>query len=209
MNGPLSHIRVLDLTHARAGPTAVRLLADWGADVVKIEQPALAAKGGGVTGARRGPDEQNLHRNKRSLTLDLKEPDGLRIFQDLASQADVIVENFRAEVKHRLGVDYESIREINPAIIYASISGFGQDGPYGERAGLKQHQTDHSTTKPGKHAIQKIQQKSPRGLNQRTLATSYGKRKNRFHRWTAKNGGSNSQFCSYAGFCPGYAQSDA
>ena len=138
MNGPLSHIRVLDLTHARAGPTAVRLLADWGADVVKIEQPALAAKGGGVTGARHGPDEQNLHRNKRSLTLDLKAPDGLRIFLDLASQADVIVENFRAEVKHRLGVDYESVKAVNPAIIYASISGFGQDGPYGERAGVDQ-----------------------------------------------------------------------
>ncbi len=138
MNGPLSHIRVLDLTHARAGPTAVRLLADWGADVVKIEQPALAARGSGVTGARHGPDEQNLHRNKRSLTLDLKSRDGLRIFLDLASQADVIVENFRAEVKHRLGVDYESVREVNPAIIYASISGFGQDGPYGERAGVDQ-----------------------------------------------------------------------
>ena len=138
MNGPLSHIRVLDLTHARAGPTAVRLLSDWGADVVKIEQPALAAKGGGVTGARRGPDEQNLHRNKRSLTLDLKAADGLRIFLDLASQADVIVENFRAEVKHRLGVDYESVKKVNPAIIYASISGFGQEGPYGERAGVDQ-----------------------------------------------------------------------
>jgi crotonobetainyl-CoA:carnitine CoA-transferase CaiB-like acyl-CoA transferase len=138
MNGPLSGIRVLDLTHARAGPTAVRLLADWGADVVKIEQPAQAAKGGGVTGARRGPDEQNLHRNKRSLTLNLKEPDGLRVFLDLASQADVIVENFKAEVKHRLGVEYEAVKQVNPAIIYASISGFGQDGPYGDRAGVDQ-----------------------------------------------------------------------
>ena len=135
MNGPLSHIRVLDLTHARAGPTAVRLLADWGADVVKIEQPG---GGGGVTGARRGPDEQNLHRNKRSLTLDLKSPDGHRIFLDLAREADVIVENFKAEVKHRLGVDYEAVKAVNPAIIYASISGFGQDGPYGERAGVDQ-----------------------------------------------------------------------
>jgi crotonobetainyl-CoA:carnitine CoA-transferase CaiB-like acyl-CoA transferase len=135
MNGPLSHIRVLDLTHARAGPTAVRLLADWGADVVKIEQPG---SGGGVTGARRGPDEQNLHRNKRSLTLDLKSPDGHRIFLDLAREADVIVENFKAEVKHRLGVDYEAVKAVNPAIIYASISGFGQDGPYGERAGVDQ-----------------------------------------------------------------------
>lgn len=135
MNGPLSHIRVLDLTHARAGPTAVRLLADWGADVVKIEQPS---GGHGVTGARRGPDEQNLHRNKRSLALNLKEPDGLRVFLDLARGADVIVENFKAEVKHRLGVDYEAVRAVNPGIIYASISGFGQDGPYGERAGVDQ-----------------------------------------------------------------------
>ncbi len=138
MNGPLSHIRVLDLTHARAGPTAVRLLSDWGADVVKIEPPPKAGGGGGVTGARRGSDEQNLHRNKRSLTLDLKAPDGLRIFLDLARQADVIVENFKAEVKHRLGVDYDAVKAVNPAIIYASISGFGQDGPYGDRAGVDQ-----------------------------------------------------------------------
>lgn len=138
MNGPLAGIRVLDLTHARAGPTAVRLLADWGADVVKIEQPLESGKGGGVTGARHGPDEQNLHRNKRSLTLNLKHPDGLRIFLDLASQADVIVENFKAEVKHRLGVDYEAVKRRNPGIIYASISGFGQDGPYGKRAGVDQ-----------------------------------------------------------------------
>lgn len=138
MDGPLSHIRVLDLTHARAGPTAVRLLADWGADVVKIEQPPKAGGGGGVTGARRGPDEQNLHRNKRSLTLNLKEPDGLRIFLDLARNADVVVENFKAEVKHRLGVDYEAVKAVNPAIIYASISGFGQEGPYGDRAGVDQ-----------------------------------------------------------------------
>ena len=137
MNGPLSHIRVLDLTHARAGPTAVRLLSDWGAQVIKIEQPAPGG-GGGVTGARRGPDEQNLHRNKLSLTLNLKEKDGHRIFMDLARNADVIVENFKAEVKHRLGVDYDSVKRVNPSIIYASISGFGQDGPYGERAGVDQ-----------------------------------------------------------------------
>ena len=137
MNGPLAGMRVLDLTHARAGPTAVRLLADWGAEVIKIEQP-VAAAGGGVTGARRGSDEQNLHRNKKSLTLNLKAADGLHIFMDLARGADVIVENFKAEVKHRLGVDYESVKAVNPAIIYASISGFGQDGPYGERAGVDQ-----------------------------------------------------------------------
>ncbi|MGD8831692.1 MAG: CaiB/BaiF CoA-transferase family protein [Pseudomonadales bacterium] len=137
MNGPLSHVRVLDLTHARAGPTAVRLLADWGAEVIKIEPPPTGS-GRGVTGARRGPDEQNLHRNKKSLTLDLKQADGLRIFMDLAGQADVIVENFKAEVKHRLGVDYEAVRRVNPAIIYASISGFGQEGPYSDRAGVDQ-----------------------------------------------------------------------
>lgn len=135
MNGPLSHLRVLDLTHARAGPAAVRLLADWGADVVRIEAPG---EGGGVTGARRGPDEQNLHRNKRSLTLNLKSPRGHALFLRLVETADVVVENFKAEVKHRLGVDYESVRKVNPRIIYASISGFGQDGPYGARAGVDQ-----------------------------------------------------------------------
>jgi crotonobetainyl-CoA:carnitine CoA-transferase CaiB-like acyl-CoA transferase len=113
----------------------VRLLADWGADVIKIEQPR---GGSGVTGARRGPDEQNLHRNKRSLALNLKDPRGLEVFMALARDADVIVENFKAEVKHRLGVDYEAVRAVNPAIIYASISGFGQDGPYGGRAGVDQ-----------------------------------------------------------------------
>lgn len=136
---PLEHIRVLDLTHARAGPTAVRLLADWGADVIKIEAPRSASgTGRAVTGARRGPDEQNLHRNKRSLTLNLKDPKGHELFMRLAGGADVVVENFKAEVKHRLKVDYESVKAVSPAIIYASISGFGQDGPYGGRAGVDQ-----------------------------------------------------------------------
>jgi crotonobetainyl-CoA:carnitine CoA-transferase CaiB-like acyl-CoA transferase len=135
VNGPLTGLRVLDLTHARAGPVAVRLLADWGADVIRIEPPG---DGQSVTGGRRGPDEQNLHRNKRSLTLDLKHPEGLALFRELAAGADIIVENFRTEVKHRLGVDYPAIRAINPRIIYASISGFGQDGPYGDRAGVDQ-----------------------------------------------------------------------
>jgi crotonobetainyl-CoA:carnitine CoA-transferase CaiB-like acyl-CoA transferase len=133
--GPLSHLRVLDLTHARAGPAAVRLLADWGADVIRIEPPR---EGSGVTGARRGPDEQNLHRNKRSLRLDLKHPEGLALFMDLVRDADVVVENFNAAVKHRLGIDYDAVRAVNSAIIYASISGFGQDGPYGDRAGVDQ-----------------------------------------------------------------------
>ena len=136
---PLSHIRVLDLTHARAGPTAVRLLSDWGADVIKIEAPPDPnTSGRGILGARRGPDEQNLHRNKRGLTLNLKDPKGHELFMRLAKDADVIVENFKVEVKHRLKVDYEAVKAVNPSIIYASISGFGQDGPYGDRAGVDQ-----------------------------------------------------------------------
>ncbi|MBT3491864.1 MAG: CoA transferase [Rhodospirillaceae bacterium] len=133
---PLEGIRVLDLTHARAGPTAVRQLADWGADAIKIEVPANKEEGLG--GARHGPDFLNLHRNKRALSLNLKTPEGLEIFMALAKDADVIVENFRAEVKHRLGVDYESVRAINPRIIYGSISGFGQTGPISKRAGVDQ-----------------------------------------------------------------------
>jgi crotonobetainyl-CoA:carnitine CoA-transferase CaiB-like acyl-CoA transferase len=139
MDGPLKHIRVLDLTIARAGPTAVRLLADWGADVIRIEPPPLKdSKGNSATGGRRGPDEQNLHRNKRSLAIDLKKPEGQALFQRLAEKSDVIVENFRSDVKYRLGVDYETIKAINPRIIYASISGFGQEGPYAKRPGVDQ-----------------------------------------------------------------------
>ncbi len=134
---PLSRFTVLDLTHARAGPTAVRQLADWGANVIKIER--RGDDGRDVTGARRdGFDFQNLHRNKRSLTLDLKTKDGLAIFMDLAKDADVVVENFRSTVKHRLGVDYESVKKINPRIVYGSISGFGQTGPYAARPGVDQ-----------------------------------------------------------------------
>lgn len=136
MNGPLAGYTVLDLTIARAGPTAVRLLADWGADVIKIEAPP--AVGGAMTGARRGPDEQNLHRNKRSVCINLKDPEGHALFMTLAAKADVIVENFRADVKHRLKVDYESVKAVNESIIYASISGFGQDGPYSKRPGVDQ-----------------------------------------------------------------------
>ena len=132
---PLSGYKVLDLTIARAGPTAVRLLADWGADVIKIEPPATA---GSITGTRRGPDEQNLHRNKRGLCIDLKNKAGHVLFLDLAKQADVIVENFRADVKHRLQIDYESVRAVNERVIYASISGFGQEGPHRDRPGVDQ-----------------------------------------------------------------------
>ena len=133
---PLTHIRVLDLTRVRAGPTCVRQLADWGADVVKIEQPG---RGDGQMGdGRLGPDFQNLHRNKRSLTLNLKSEAGKGVFMKLAETADVVVENYRPDVKHRLGVDYEAVKAINPGIVYASISGFGQDGPYGNLPGFDQ-----------------------------------------------------------------------
>ncbi len=136
---PLSPYTVLDLTIARAGPTAVRLLADWGADVIKVEAPpASDTVRGALTGARHGPDEQNLHRNKRGLALDLKHPEGHAVFLELVKRADVVVENFRADVKHRLGVDYESLKAVNPGIILASISGFGQDGPYRDRPGVDQ-----------------------------------------------------------------------
>ena len=136
---PLSKYTVLDLTIARAGPSAVRLLADWGANVIKIEAtPGQGRTPANVTGARHGPDEQNLHRNKRGLTIDLKNPDGNALFMDLVGRVDVVAENFRADVKHRLGIDYESVRKVNPKIIYASISGFGQEGPYSDRPGVDQ-----------------------------------------------------------------------
>ena len=139
MSGPLEHIRVLDLTIARAGPTAVRLLADWGADVIKVEPPPRkGAQSSSVTGARRGSDEQNLHRNKRSLAINLKSDQGQKLFQRMAAEADVVVENFRSDVKYRLGVDYETLRQINPGLVYASISGFGQEGPYSSRPGVDQ-----------------------------------------------------------------------
>jgi len=135
-NDPLSSITVLDLTVARAGPTAVRQLADWGADVIRIEAPGRKDD---VAGNRRhGSDFQNLHRNKRCITLNLKKDEGREIFYKLVGRADVVVENFRAAVKHRLRVDYETLRKVNPKIICASISGFGQDGPYRDRPGVDQ-----------------------------------------------------------------------
>jgi formyl-CoA transferase len=134
---PLSKIKVLDLTRARAGPTAVRQLVDWGADAIKIEMPG-GRSGDGMGGNRHGFDFQNLHRNKRSMTLNLKHPKGVEIFKTMAKGADVIVENYRADVKHRLGIDYDTIRQLNPRIVYGSISGFGQDGPYRDRPGVDQ-----------------------------------------------------------------------
>ncbi len=133
--GPLARFKVIDLTRVRAGPTTVRQLADWGADVIKIESPDGDA---GLGGERHGPDFQNLHRNKRSLTLNLKAPEGVAIMKRLVEAADVVVENYRPDVKYRLGVDYESLKKINPRIVYASISGFGQDGPYIDRPGFDQ-----------------------------------------------------------------------
>ena len=139
---PLDDVRVLDLTVARAGPTCVRQLADWGADVVRIEPPGSAGRGdtgiGVVDDRRHNPDFQNLHRNKRSLTLDLKDPAGLEVLWRLVATADVLVENMRPSVKDRLGFDYQTIRARNPRIVYGSISGFGQDGPYGDRGGVDQ-----------------------------------------------------------------------
>ena len=126
---PLDGIKVLDLTLARAGPTCVRHLADWGADVIKIEPPATDREE--AVGNRHGFDFQNLHRNKRAMRLNLKDPMGHAAFMRLARDADVIVENMRAEVKHRLKVSYDDVRAVNPRIVYGSISGFGQSGPYG------------------------------------------------------------------------------
>ncbi len=134
----LSDFTVLDLTRVRSGPTAVRQLADWGADVIKVEAPAALDPDGALGAGRGSSDFQNLQRNKRSLTLNLKEPEGLAIFLRLVERADVVVENFRPNVKQRLGIDYEALKAVNPRIILASISGFGQDGPYAERPGFDQ-----------------------------------------------------------------------
>jgi formyl-CoA transferase len=134
---PLARYKVLDLTRARAGPTCIRQLVDWGAEAIKIEMPGGRA-GDGMGGNRHGFDFQNLHRNKKSITLNLKEPEAVDIFKRLARDADVVVENYRPDVKHRLGIDYESLRQINPRIVYGSISGFGQEGPYRNRPGVDQ-----------------------------------------------------------------------
>jgi len=134
----LARFTILDLTRVRAGPTAVRQLADWGANVIKIDAPEEEGGGEPVGGPRHGPDFQNLHRNKRAITLNLKDKEGRKVFYRLVKQADVVVENFRPDVKDRLGIDYESLRKINKGIVYASISGFGQDGPYRDRPGFDQ-----------------------------------------------------------------------
>jgi len=134
----LERFTVLDLTQVRSGPTCVRQLADWGANVIKIEQPPALVTGEAPGGPREGPDFQNLHRNKRSMTLNLKSKEGLKAFLRMVKKADVVVENFRPDVKRRLGIDYKTLSRINPKIILGSISGFGQDGPYAGRPGFDQ-----------------------------------------------------------------------
>ena len=131
---PLSDVTVIDLTIARAGPTAVRQLADWGANVVRVESP----EGGFEAGGRSSPDYLNLHRNKRSLVIDLKHPEGQATLHRMVESADVLVENMRSAVKYKLGFDFESLSKVNPRIVLGSISGFGQDGPYGQRGGVDQ-----------------------------------------------------------------------
>ena len=134
----LKRYRILDLSRVRAGPTCVKQFADFGADVIKIESPPGVDPKEGMSGPRHGFDMQNLHRNKRSMTLNLKLPEGREVFARLAKTADVVVENYRPDVKYRLGIDYDSLAAINPRIILASISGFGQDGPYVDRPGFDQ-----------------------------------------------------------------------
>jgi formyl-CoA transferase len=133
----LSRFRVIDLTQVRAGPTACRQLADWGADVVQVQMPEHM-RGDDTLGGQEGSDYQYTHRNKRSITLNLKEPEGIVILKKLIASADVVVENFRPDVKFRLGIDYETLSKDHPGLVYASISGFGQTGPLAQRPGFDQ-----------------------------------------------------------------------
>jgi formyl-CoA transferase len=136
--GPLARFKVIDLTRARAGPTAARHFADWGADVIKVEMPPEAGEDDSLGGTRDGPDFFNLHRNKRSITLNLKTEEGVAVLRRMAATADVLIENYRPDVKHRLRIDYERLRAINPRLVYVSLSGFGQSGPYSNRPGFDQ-----------------------------------------------------------------------
>ena len=137
---PLSKFKVLDLTTARSGPTAVKQLADWGADVIKIDpsRKIIDSGGGAIQRDRHGYEMQNLHRNKRGMTLNLKSEEGREIFYKLVKESDVVIENYRPDVKNRLKIDYETLKSINEKIILGSISGFGQSGPYSKRPGLDQ-----------------------------------------------------------------------
>jgi formyl-CoA transferase len=133
----LARFRVIDLTQVRAGPTACRQLADWGADVIQVQMPDHM-RGDDTLGGQDGSDYQYTHRNKRSITLNLKEPEGIAILKKLIASADVVVENFRPDVKFRLGIDYETLSKDHPGLVYASISGFGQSGPLAQRPGFDQ-----------------------------------------------------------------------
>ena len=133
----LARFRVIDLTQVRAGPTACRQLADWGADVIQVQMPDHM-RGDDTLGGQEGSDYQYTHRNKRSITLNLKEPEGIAILKKLIAGADVVVENFRPDVKFRLGIDYETLSKDHPGLVYASISGFGQTGPFAQRPGFDQ-----------------------------------------------------------------------
>lgn len=134
----LAGIRVIDLSRVRSGPTAVRQFADWGADVIKVEPPESVEADGSLGAGRNTPDFQNLQRNKRSITLNLKTVEGVEILKSLLETADIVIENFRPDVKDRLGLDYETLKALNPRLIMGSISGFGQDGPYAKRPGFDQ-----------------------------------------------------------------------
>jgi crotonobetainyl-CoA:carnitine CoA-transferase CaiB-like acyl-CoA transferase len=135
---PLSRFKVIDLTLARAGPSCVRTLADWGADVIRVEPPPEDGEATELVGRRDGSDFQNLHRNKRAITLNLKSEEGREVLMRLAEKADIVVENMRPGVTRRLGVDYECVKKRNPRIVYGSISGFGQYGPYTSRPSIDQ-----------------------------------------------------------------------
>jgi len=135
---PLARFTVLDLTRVRSGPTCVRQLADWGANVIKIEATDEVDTGKGLGGERAGPDFQNTHRNKRAITMNLKSPEGIATFRRMVERADVVVENYRPDVKDRLGINFEGLSAINPRIVLGSISGFGQTGPYAKRPGFDQ-----------------------------------------------------------------------
>lgn len=135
----LSRFRVIDLSRVRAGPNCVRILTDFGADVIRVEPPPGVDPNEAMFAAdRRGGDFQNINRNKRSMTLNLKRPGARDILMRMVKDADVVVENWRPEVKVKLGLDYDALAAINPRIVLASISGFGQDGPYALRPGFDQ-----------------------------------------------------------------------
>ena len=147
----LSRFRVVDLTQVRAGPTAARQLADWGADVIQVQMPEHM-RGDDTLGGQEGSDYQYTHRNKRSITLNLKEPEGIAVLKKLVETADVLLENFRPDVKTRLGIDYETLSKINPRLVYASISGFGQTGPVRHAPRLRPDRAGHGRAHVGDRA---------------------------------------------------------